>query len=204
MPLLPEDIQKPRSPRELTNFVEQVIASVRADLAEMHVGNSRGGYYKEFLDEVVPLARFALHVYDNSHTIEPVLGNQGFDAIVRDSNGHVVDKIEIANPIDGASISATAREVAKNGYGGLRVCDPGDEIEEIIPIIERVAQNKATKDYSDTTVVFNVSAFPPLAGFEARHEAQIDRIRSALARAALNAKRVFMLHPPDRLEQIGT
>lgn len=197
-----EDIVKPRSPQELGDFVEQVSASVRADMDEIHAGNSRRGYYKEFLDEVVPLARFTLHLYDNSHTIEPVLGNQGFDAIVRDSKGCIVDKIEIANPIDGASISAIAREVAQKGYGGIMVYDPGEEIEELIPIIERTAQSKATKDYSDTTVVFNISALPPFKGFEAQHEEQIARIRNILVQSGFNAKRIFLMHPPDRIEQI--
>lgn len=175
---------------------------MRADPLEREAGSSRRGYYKEFLDEVVPLARFAAQVYDESYTIQPVVGNQGYDAIVRAPDGGIVDKIEIANPIDGATVAETAREVAQRGIGGFRVGDPGDEVEDLIPIIERVAKKKATKDYSDATVVFNVSALPPFKGFEARHEEQVSRIREVLSRAGFTAKRVFILHPPERLERI--
>jgi hypothetical protein len=202
VPLSSEDIERPRSPRELAEFVEQFTAAVRADSCKLRAGNSRSGYYKQFLDEIVPLARFALHAYDDSYTIQPILGNQGFDAIVRDCNSRIVDRVEIANPIDGATVAATAREVAERGYGGIRVTDPGNYIDDLIPIIERVARNKATKDYSDTTVVFNVSALPPIAGFEDRHEEQIDTIRKVLIRVGFNAKRVYLLHPPYRLDRI--
>lgn len=202
MPLSPEDIAKPRSPVDLFNFVEQVIASVRADLAELHIGNARRGYYKEFLDEVVPLACFTLQLYDNSHTVEPILGNQGFDAVIRNESGHIVDKVEIANAIDGASVSAIAREVAHTGYGGLTVGNPGDDLEALIPIIERVAKDKAIKDYSGVTVVFNIAATTPFEGFQVRHNEQLDRIRKILVSAGFRAKRVFMILPSRVIEKV--
>ncbi len=202
MALSPEDIAKPRSPRGLFNFVEQVIASVRADLAELHVGNARCGYYKEFLDEVVPLACFAFQYYDDAHTVQPILGNQGFDAMIRNESGHIVDKVEIANAIDGAIVSAIAREVAQNGYGGLTVGNPGDDLEALIPIIERVAKKKAMKDYSGITIVFNIASTTPFEGFEARHSEQLERIKNILISAGFRAKRVFMILPSRTIEQI--
>lgn len=202
MPVTAQDIETPRSPRELVQFIDRVTACVRSNPAERIVGSLRRGCYKEFLDEVVPLARFCVRVYEESDTIQPVLGNQGFDAIVKNANGQVIDKVEIANPIDGARVSRTAREVAEHGAGGFGVSDPGDEVADLIPIIERTAVSKAAKDYSDTTVVFNLSALPPIQGFETKHTEQINHIRSVLAQAGFNARRVYLLHPPDRLDRI--
>lgn len=203
MALSPENIVKPRSPRDLCNFVEQVIASVRADLAELHLGNARRGYYKEFLDEVIPLACFASQFYDNSHTVEPIFGNQGFDAVIRNESGHIVDKVEIVNAIDGANVSAVAKEVAQTGYGGLIVSDPGDDLEMLIPIIERVAKKKAIKDYSGITVVFNIASTTPFEGFESRHIEQLQRIKDILILAGFRAKRVFIILPSRTIEQIS-
>jgi len=136
MPLSSDDIQQPRRPSELAEFVERVRACVRSDPVELGAGNTRRGYYKEFLDEVVPLSHFAAKTYDDCHTVQPILGNQGYDAVVRDASGRIVDKVEIANPIDGANVAAVAHEKAERGYGSLKVGDPGDDVEDLIAIIE--------------------------------------------------------------------
>ncbi len=202
MPLSREDIETPRSPSELKQFVERVRESVRLNPAEREDGMLRHGYYKEFLDEVVPLSRFAIQTYPETYRVQPVLGNQGYDAIVRNADSQIVDKVEIANPIDGKAVSSVAREVAEYGISGLSVGDVGDDTEDLISIIQCTVKKKAVKDYSDVTVVFNVAALPPYKGFETRHEAQIERIRQALSAAGFKAKRVFVLHPPERLERI--
>jgi len=81
----------------------------------------------------------------------------------------------------------------------LRVGEPGDDLEELIPIIERTATKKAVKDYSDSTVVFNISALPAIQGFEERQEDQVARIRKILAEKDFRAKRVFLLLPSDKV-----
>lgn len=202
LPISREEIETPRTPSALRQFVDQVRERVKLNPDERKAGLLRRGYYKEFLDEVVPLSRFAVQAYPETHTIQPILGNQGYDAIVRGADGRIVDKVEIANPIDGMAAASTAREVAARGIGGVRVGNPGDEIEELIPIIERTASKKALIDYLDTTVVFNVSALPAFKEFEARHEDLIERIRGALTAAGFKARRVYILHPPEHLERI--
>ena len=61
---------------------------------------------------------------------------------------------------------------------------------------------EAQKDYSDATLVFAIPALPPLAGFEARYEEQLHRIKTSLSAAGFKAKRVFMFVPPARLERV--
>lgn len=202
MPPSREDIQQPRSPSQLVAFVESIRAKADVDAEERTSGHLRSGYYKEFFDEVVPLAKFAVCAYPEDHTVQPILGNQGYDAEVRDVHGKVVDRVEIANPIDGKAVAETGQELVEFGIGGFRVGDPGDDVEELIPIIARTAAKKAVKDYSDATVVFNVSGFPPFKGFEARYKEQIGRIRQTLSDAGFRAKRVFVMLPSGAVERI--
>ena len=202
MPLLPEDIQLPRSPNQLNAFIESVRTSADIDDGERYLGHLRKGYYKEFFDEVIPLAKFAISVYSESHTVQPILGNQRYDAEVRDENGKLIDLIEIANPIDGKLVAETGRELVQSGVGGLRVGDPGEDVEELIPIIYHTARKKALKDYSDVTVVFNVSGLPPFNGFKEHHEAQMERVRQVLSNAGFKAKRVFVMLPSGMVERI--
>lgn len=160
MILTEDQIQQPRSPSELVEFVKAVRAWADMDIKARRSGHLRIRYFKEFFDEIVPLSNFAHHIYSDDHKVKPILGNQGYDAEVRDAQGHLIDRIEIANPIDGKSIAKTGQELVKYGIGGFRAGDPGEELEDLIPIIAYTAAKKAQKDYSDVTVVFNVSGFP--------------------------------------------
>jgi hypothetical protein len=202
MPLSPAEIEQPRSPRALLAFVQSVRTRAETDAELRTAGHLREGYLKEFFDEVVPLAQFASAVYPEDHTVCPVLGNQGFDAEVRNHEGRLVERVEVANPIDGKAIAAAGRELLASGIGGFKVRDPGDDLEDLISIIARTASKKALKDYSDATVVFNVSACPAFQGFEFRHEQQVARIRHVLATAGITAKRVFVLLPSGKVERV--
>lgn len=202
MPLSVEEIQQPRTPSELLAFVESVRERAKTDAALRTAGHLRDGHLKEFFDEVVPLASFAAATYPSDYKVCPVLGNQGYDAEIYDERGRLFERVEIANPVDGRSIAEAGRELAKNGIGGFRVGDPGDDLEDLMPIIERTALKKSIKDYSDSTVVFNVSACPAFKGFESRHEEQLERIRTALASAGFCAKRVYVMFPAGQVERI--
>lgn len=204
MPLSAEEIQRPRTPRELLAFVESVRERAKTDEDLRMAGHLRSGYLKEFFSEIVPLARFAVALYPESHKVSPVLGNQGFDAEVHDAEGRLVERVEIANPVDGRSIAEAGRELAQSGIGGLRVGHPGDDFEDLIPIIERTASKKALRDYSDAAVVFNVSAYPAFEGFEARYQEQAKRVRETLAAKGFRAKRIFIMLPSGGVERVDT
>jgi hypothetical protein len=197
-----EEIQQPRTPGELLAFVESVRARADDDKEFRSAGHFRHGYFKVFFDEIVPLSRFAERIYPADYTVCPILGNQGYDAEVRDSQGKLVDRVEIANPVDGRAITIAGQQLVEHGITDVQVGDPGDDLEAMIPIILHTATKKAIKDYSDATVVFNVTACPAFKGFEGRHEEQIFRIRSALSAAGFLAKHVFVMLPSGAVERI--
>lgn len=202
MTLSAEEIQQPRCPGELVAFVEAVRARATVDDELRSAGHLRRGYLKEFFDEIVPLSHFAVRVYPPDYTVCPILGNQGYDAEVRDSHGKLVDRVEIANPIDGQAVAIAGRQLANFGITDLQVGDPGDDLEAVMLILRRTIKKKAMKDYSDATVVFKVSAYAAFQGFEDRHADQIDRIRGALSAAGFRAKRVFAMLPSGAVVRV--
>ncbi len=202
MPLTKTEIETPRTPAQLRAFVEQVRADVRANRAEFESGMARQGYYKEFLDEVMPLCNFAKVAYPADYKVQPVLGNQGFDAIVLDAEGNEVDKIELTKPHDGAVAVANSRQAVSRGYSDMKVCDHTEVLNEFLSFFEKKSKDKSLIDYSGVTVVFALAAPPPLAGVEAVFDRQVERLRGIIAENKFNAKRVFLYVPPDRLLKI--
>ncbi len=163
---------------------------------------AKKGYYKEFLDEVVLLCNFAEVVYPADYRVQPVLGNQGFDAIVLDAGGNEFDRVEFAKPHDGAAAARNARQVVARGYGDVKVCDYTEVLNEFIPFFEATSRAKSLKDYSGVTVVFALASGPALAGMEAIFEQQVERLRDIIAKNKFNAKRVFLYVPHGWLLQI--
>jgi hypothetical protein len=80
MPLSPEEIQRRRSPSELKAFVESIRERAKSDVALRQAGHLREGYLKEYFDEIVPLSHFASAIYPETYKVQPILGNQGYDA----------------------------------------------------------------------------------------------------------------------------
>lgn len=202
MPLSAADLETPRTPAELRAFVEHVRTSVRANRSEFELGMTKHGYYKEFLDEVEPLCNFAEVAYPVDYKVKPVLGNQGFDAIVLDAQGNEVEKIEFAKPHDGAVAAANARQVVARGYSDIQVCDHTEVLNEFIPFFEATSKAKSLKDYSGVTVVFALAAPPALAGGETVFERQVERLKGIIAANNFKAKRVFLYVHPGRVLQI--
>ena len=108
-----EEFQKERSPSDLREFVEQLKQTVQSEKSERHFGIQKKGLYKEFLDELIPLSCFAMWKYDDSYKIEPVLGNQGYDAKVFNKTGEEIDRIEITIPHNGAAEATDTRFVVR-------------------------------------------------------------------------------------------
>jgi hypothetical protein len=199
MILTAADIQQPRSPRALRRFVLDHTEAVRADLQERRLGLLRKGLYKQFLDEIVPLSCFAVLAYQEDVLVQPILGNQGYDADVLDGLGHKIDRVEVTAPRDGAREATDARRVAKHGVGAVRIEDPGDDFEVLFEHVLRTCRSKARKDYSDCTLAIAIEPMPPFPGFEGRFDEQLRRLVADMRKITFMARRVFLLVLPDRL-----
>lgn len=192
-------IQLPRTPSELRAFVEKINDEARVIPDERDKGILKKGIYKVFLDEIVPLSRFAVARYTDQFRIQPVLGNQAYDARVLDCNGAIINKIEITVPHNGRAEASDSKLVVSGRHGTVHVHRPGQQIRKLSLFIAKTASNKAKKDYSDCTLVIYIKMLPVFEALEAAHNAQIDRIADELRNIPFRAKEVFLFIVPDRM-----
>lgn len=198
MPLLLESLGIRRTPAALLSFVEKVHLHVRENRAAFEAGMAKRGRYKEFLDEVQPLCEFALATYPKNFMVQPILGNQGYDAIVFDSKGQEYEKLEFARPYDGASVAKAASQVVSNGHSVVDIRDYTDPLGSFIPYIRATAKAKSIKDYKGITIVFILAAPPPIAGTEALFAVQVSEIAQIISENSFNATKVLLFVPPSQ------
>lgn len=196
------EMQQRRSPHALRDFVVKLDDAVRANEAERHSGILKKGLYKEFLDEMVPLSIFALNAYPESHKFQPVLGNQGYDALVFDEKGTEVDRVEMTTPRAGTAEANDARLVVGRGYGKVEIGTPGDDFDALFPHVLYVCHKKAKKDYGDCTLVFAIAPMTPFESFKGKYEDQISALVSKMSQIRFKAKRVFLLVMPNRVIEV--
>lgn len=200
--LTASDIQQPRSPKALRDFVIALKERVRANEEERHRGILKKDLYKEFLDEIVPLSRFAMIQYPEKYRILPVLGNQGYDAVVLDEFNEEIERIEITCPGNGAEKANDARLIVNQGVGSFHSGEPGYDFDDLFVFVLATCREKARKDYSDCTLVVAIEPISPFSGFEKRYEDQIAALVNEIRLIKFNAKRVALLILPDRLVNV--
>lgn len=188
-----KDIEKPRSPRGLRKFVCCRKKKVRAITSERHTAIQRKGIYNVFIKEIVPLSIFALKAYPNTCLVEPQLGNQGYDAIIRDSHGNIIDYIELTFPDDWEAEAKDAKLVVSQGVGTCDVYSPGEDIDRLCKFIQDVCLKKAKNDYSDCTLVIVIAFCPPFKQFHSLYSRKIRQVLTQVQSFSFKAKRVFLL-----------
>jgi hypothetical protein len=187
------EIEKPRSPRGLRKFVCCRREKVNKSTAARHAAIQRKGLYNVFIKEIVPLSIFSLKAYPNSWRVEPVLGNQGYDAIVRDQQGNIVDYVELTFPDDWEAESRDAKLISSRGYGACDVSAPGADVERLYKFIQAVCLKKAQKDYSNCTLVIVIAFWPPPKQFRALYMRKVRAAVNQVRTFSFKAKRVFLL-----------
>lgn len=198
------ELEQRRSPAALREFVVRLKEAVNADEHERHCGHLKKGLYKQFLDEIIPLSRFAILAYPENYEVRPVLGNQGYDALVFDELGKEVDRIEITTPHDGATEAIDAKLVVSQGIGLVSVYNSGDEIKVLFPHVIKTCLKKAHINYSDCTLVVTISPSPPFdsISYLKQYDMQINKLASEMSGIRFKAKRVFLFVLPDRLVKV--
>jgi len=196
------DLQKPRSPSALRAYVQAMKDTVRQDSEEFKRGLLKAGRYKQFLDELVPLSCFAVLAYPEDWTVRLFLGNQPYDAIVYDSAGDEVDRVELTVPQDGRDEAEDRRLVASRGFSRVAIGHAGDDLAALFPIVLRTCQAKARKDYSNCTLVVAIEPLTPLEGFEPAFNDLVGRLVGEMRAIQFQAKRVYLLLLPDRIVEV--
>jgi hypothetical protein len=189
------EIEQRRTSNQLNSFIEEVRKRVESDPDELQRARRGEGLYKAFVDEVMPLSRFAHLLYAPETLFLPVLGNQGYDVIVFDGQKKPCDRIEIAKPHDGQASAKDNRLVNERGFGQTRVYDFGSQLDALAPWIAETAENKSLKDYGDCTLVLVADIDPPFDEELPVVEQRSIEIVEKLGKMTFRAKRAFLAVP---------
>ncbi len=118
-----EDLEKERTPSELWDWliqkVNQICATEEGRRA-FRLQNDKEKHIKKLVEEVRPLAIFGKHEFDDTDQVllQPIIGNQNYDAVVTDLRTAPVSKgyIEITQSHEGEDDYWRRCELLKEGY----------------------------------------------------------------------------------------
>jgi hypothetical protein len=169
-----EELTKKRTPSELLNWVnckrKQIASTEQGDRALI----LRKGLAKQFEEEVYPLALFGSRKYGDTDQVlmQPIIGNQGYDAVVIDLTAEAASEsyIEITQSHEGENDYHRRLVLANLGFAyghspaikkGIRtskrvsmpprVVTPSEVAGEELQRIVGAARRKAIKDYPINT-----------------------------------------------------
>ena len=191
-----QEIEKARSPRGLRQFVVRRVNKIRGSRDQRHKAMLKQYLYKIFSDEIVPLSVFCLKNYPNTYFVQPVVGNQGYDAVVRDVKDKIVEYVELTLPHDGSSAAKDARLVVSRGYGETDVYEPGENLKRMFSFILKACHKKSKKDYSDCSLVVCVNFVPPFPEHKKEYTNSIKQLIEEIQKISFKAKKVYLLVVP--------
>jgi len=196
-----EDIETERTPSELRQFVTTVKSKINNCEQERHKGMLKEGIYKVFIDEIIPLSLFCIKIYPDNYKISPKLGNQGYDAIVKDENGKIFEYVEITAPHDGRKAANVAKLAVKNGIAlsTLRDYNSGSDPIDMFLIIMEVCKKKAKKDYSDCSLVIVIDFSPPFEEEKTKYVQLVKELEKKILKMKFNVKKIYLLIIPLKM-----
>lgn len=196
MSISESDLQQARTPSELRQHCDYLRASAENDPVEREKSHRRKGdgkLYQPYFTEIVPLALFTSVYYRDVVRIQPVFGNQQYDAKVL-KWGITLEKIEITKPHDGKELSDDLSLVANRGYGEVGLGTPLQSLKKLKPFITKTAEKKAKNNYSSSVLVFAITydpPYPPLKEEEAINK-QLEEYQMLLKSHKYKARKVVM------------
>jgi hypothetical protein len=194
-----EDIETERTPNELRQFVTTIKSKINNCEQERHRGMLKEGIYKVFLDEIIPLSLFCMKIYPDNYKILPKLGNQGYDAIVKDKNGKIFEHLELTAPYDGLKAANDAKLTVERGYviTSFRNYNSGSDLKDMFSIIMDVCEKKSKKDYSDCSLVIVIDFFSLSSEEEKTKYVQlVKELEKKILKMKFNTKKIYLLIIP--------
>ena len=200
-----ENIETERTPSELREFVTTIKSKIDSCKQERHRGILKEGIYKVFVDEIIPLSLFCIKIYPDNYKISPKLGNQGYDAIVKDGDGKIFEHLEITTPHDGFKATNDAKLTVERGYGNTfsRDYNSGSDLKDMFSIIMQVCKKKAKKDYSDCSLVIVIDFSPPIEEEKTKYVQLVEELEKKILKMKFNVKKIYLLIIPlDMVKKI--
>ena len=198
-----EELEKIRTPVDLQNYISTTLEKIKSERKERERARLKlkGSLYKEFIEELYPLSVFCSWRYPNNDvTVQLIIGDQGYDAIVYDGNGVEISHIEITWPIDGHRQKQEALLLNDIGYVMHEVCDPIIKVREEVERVYEVAIRKSRKDYSGlsgASLVILINFFPYFLLSDPQHRNELNSLMDKLKSLNYLAENVYLVLMPD-------
>lgn len=194
-----EDVEKERTPFELARFVRDVIESVNGDDELRKFALLKKGYYKEFLEEVVPLSIYCGWKFpSNDVKCKNILGNQPYDAVVLSAGSDILEYVEITVPIDGKKDRRESEQRIEKGRTDIECGDFIDKREDVIKRIIKVAKKKSLNDYSlKTSLIILMNTFPYFDIHKKDEFSMIQELINELREIDFNVGAVYLIVDRD-------
>ncbi|MEK6580839.1 MAG: hypothetical protein AABZ25_00465 [Nitrospirota bacterium] len=168
MEISKEAFQKPRTPIDLQQYVDDAYEFIREHTEMVHAARLKKEPYKTFVEELLPFSAFCTWNYGNRTDVlcSLVPGTPGRDAVVHDLTTDVEHSVEITWPIDGKQIVLEGKQLNESRVREAKVWADDDttELEKAMKRILDKAHDKSQKDYrfeGGSTLIF-VFAEDPL------------------------------------------
>ena len=197
-----DDLETKKTPDDLYAFVESTFESILTNAEEKKVARLRKPPYKELIEEVYPLSIFCKQKYqDKPVLVQPVVGNQWYDAKIETIKGEPVENIELSWPIDGQKENYEAVQLNEKGHTKLEMWDVNDNSQRQ-QIIERIivkANDKALKDYSTTegsSLIFVLDIAPYFGMQKIENPDEIEYLKQKLKEISFKVTNVYLLLLP--------
>jgi hypothetical protein len=201
-----EDLQRPRTADELKQYVTQLFEAIRQDEEIVKIARLRRGLYKRLIEEIYP---FSIYCYwrfkDRDDLCEIMIGNQGYDGIIRNPSSGEREYVEITWPIDGHKAIATARLLNEKGHTDIEIRDVIDDSERqsIINRVIKKAREKALKDYTsqnNSSLIILVDIYPHFRLDFPQHQQEMANLVEQLRGIPFKVKSVYLvLMPIERI-----
>ena len=193
-----EDIEIGRTSNELRQFVTTIKLKVNNCKQERHRAMRMKGIYKVFVDEIIPLSLFCMKIYPDNYKIFPKLGNQGYDAFVKDENGKIFEYVEITSPYDGRKAANVAKLAVEKGIAlnTHRDYNSGSDLIDMFSIIMDVCEKKSKKDYSNCSLVIVIDFSPPLEKEKSIYLELLKELVKKILKSNFNVKKIYLLIIP--------
>ncbi|EPE60714.1 hypothetical protein L479_02912 [Exiguobacterium sp. S17] len=191
-----KDLSKYRSPSEMDNYFNEIIATLKRDRLALKVSRLRKGWFKEFQEEFVPAYVFSLSPYfPRDAKVKIIIGNQNYDFVVLNPDG-AEEKYEVSSYIDGKQEVAIAKALNKDGVWSSRLRSYEHLEEKTATYMEKTKNNikkKSMKDYTDISLIFSVTTFQFAPVLNTRPEFSIENLVNFIQVTPFRAKHIYLI-----------
>lgn len=192
-----EEITTPRTPIELSQFIEKTYELVMSDDETRHRARLKEGLYKKFLEELMLLSIYSNWKFpENNVLCQLIIGDQGYDAIITNLPAGLyeyLEYIEITSPIDGRKENKISKQVNEKGIHG-EVSTSSQRKEATDRIIAQ-AYKKAIKDYEypNSALLIGLDLFPCFDLKRDDHRADITNLVQKLRQISYKVRTVYLI-----------